>query len=140
MKFIKLTLEERDKCIMRIESQIEAKKEMLIEKQKSINKNIKFNKLLENIKNDYQTYYNYIIQQKKQQIQAMNILNQYIHELSASGNLSKNNLKDARIEEKKILNEIKLIENNMNNLIKQLHEYNNVNNSNTEHSQNIESI
>jgi hypothetical protein len=28
----------------------------------------------------------------------------------------------------------------MNNLIKQLHEYNNVNNSNTEHSQNIESI
>jgi hypothetical protein len=121
MKLIKLTLAEKDKCIMRIESQIQAKKQMLMEKQKTINKNIKFNKLLEYIRNDYQKYYDYIIQQKREQIQAMKILNEYIRELTNSGTLSENNLKDAKYEEKKILNEIKNIEYNMNHLLKQLH-------------------
>jgi hypothetical protein len=121
MKLIKLTLAEKDNCIMRIESQIQAKKQMLMEKQKTINKNIKFNKLLEYIRNDYQKYYDYIIQQKREQIQAMKILNDYIRELTVSGTLSENNLKDAKYEGKKILNEIKNIEYNMNHLLKQLH-------------------
>lgn len=120
MKIIKLTLAERDQCIKKIESQIEDKKNILIEKQKLINKNVKFNQLLEHIRNDYHKYYNYIIQQKREQIQAMNILNSYIRELSNSGSLSKNNLKDSKFEENKILNEIKHIEHSMNHLIKQL--------------------
>ena len=120
MKIIKLTLAERDQCIKKIESHIEDKKNILIEKQKLINKNIRFNKLLEHIRNDYEKYYNYIIQQKREQIQAMNILNSYIRELSNSGSLSKNNSKDAKFEENKILNEIKHIEHSMNDLIKQL--------------------
>jgi len=125
MKIIKLTLAERDKCLMNIESQIETKKNNLLEKQKKINKNIKFNQLLENIRNDYQKYYDYIIQQKREQIQAMNILNNYIRELKNSGNLSENNLKDASYEEKKILNEIKQIEHHMNHLLKQLQQASN---------------
>jgi len=120
MKIIKLTLAERDQCIKKIESQIEDKKNILIEKQKLINKNIKFNQLLEHIRKDYEKYYNYIIQQKREQIQAMNILNNYIRELSNSGSLSKNNLKDSKFEENKILNEIKHIEHSMNHLIKKL--------------------
>jgi len=129
MKIIKLTLAERDKCLMNIESQIEVKKNNLIEKQKTINKNIKFNQLLEHIRNDYQKYYDYIIQQKREQIQAMNILNNYIRELKTSGNLSDNNIKDANYEEKKILNEIKQIEHNMNYLVKQLEQASNFENN-----------
>jgi len=129
MKIIKLTLAERDKCLMNLESQIEAKKNNLIEKQKIINKNIKFNQLLEHIRNDYLKYYDYIIQQKREQIQAMNILNNYIRELKISGNLSVNNIKDANYEEKKILNEIKQIEHNMNHLVKQLEQASNFENN-----------
>lgn len=125
MKVVKFTLAEKDQYVMRIESQIEAKKKMLMEKQKSINKNMKFNKLLEYIRNDYQKYYDYIIQQKREQIQAMNILNNYIRELTNSGTLSENNLKDAKYEERKILNEIKSIEHNMNQLLKNLQKSNN---------------
>ena len=129
MKIIKLTLAERDKCLTSIESQIEAKKNNLIKKQKTINKNIKFNRLLEHIRNDYQKYYDYIIQQKREQIQAMNILNNYIRELKTSGNLSENNIKDANYEEKKILNEIKQMEHNMNHLLKQLEQASNFENN-----------
>jgi len=129
MKIIKLTLAERDKCLTNIESQIEAKKNNLIEKQKTINKNIKFNRLLEDIRNDYQKYYDYIIQQKREQIQAMNILNSYIRELKKSGSLSENNIKDANYEEKKILNEIKQMEHNMNHLLKQLEQASNFENN-----------
>ena len=120
MKIIKLTLAERDKCLMNIESQIETKKNNLLEKQKKINKNIKFNKILENIRNDYQKYYDYIIQQKKEQMQALNILNDYIQEITSNGNLSENNIIDAKFEQKKILHEIKAIKNNMEQFLKQI--------------------
>lgn len=93
---------------------------MLLEKHETIFKNVKFNNLLEDIKKDYQKYYDYIMEQKRQQLQALTILNNYIQELSINNELSENNRKDAKFEQKKILNEINEIKNNMDYFLKKL--------------------
>jgi len=120
MTRVKFTLAERDIYIMHIENQVNLKKKLLFEKSQSLGKNVKFNNILQHIRNDYQKYYDYIIQQKKEQMQALNILNNYIQELSSNGNLSENNIIDAKFEQKKILNEIKAIKNNMEQFLKQI--------------------
>lgn len=120
MTRVKLTLAERDIYIMHIENQMELKKKLLLEKNQSLNKNVKYNNILQHIRNDYQKYYDYIIQQKKEQMQALNILNNYIQELTNNGNLSENNIIDAKFEQKKILNEIKSVKNNMEHFLKQI--------------------
>ena len=59
---------------------------------------------------DYYTkYYNFISQQKQDQIQALQLLNGYIHDLTKSGQLSKHNIDDAKYEQGKILHEVKSI-------------------------------
>ena len=120
MTEIKMSLAERDTYIMKIEQQMEAKKKMLLEKHETIFKSTKFNNLLEDIRKDYQTYYDYIIEQKKQQIQALTILNDYIHQLKTNDTLSENNRKDAKFEQKKILTEINNIKNNMDFFLKKI--------------------
>lgn len=120
MTRVKLTLAERDIYIMHIENQMELKKKLLLEKNQSLNKNVKYNNILQHIRNDYQKYYDYIIQQKKEQMHALNILNNYIQELTNNGNLSENNIIDAKFEQKKILNEIKAVKNNMEHFLKQI--------------------
>jgi hypothetical protein len=120
MTQVNMSLAERDTYIMKIEQQSEAKKKMLLEKHETIFKSIKFNNLLEDVRKDYQKYYDYIIEQKKQQLKALIILNNYINELTSNGNLSENNRKDAKIERRKILSEINEIKNNMDYFLKKL--------------------
>jgi len=120
MTRVKLTLAERDIYIMHIENQMELKKKLLLDKNQTLNKNVKYNNILQHIRNDYQKYYDYIIQQKKEQMHALNILNNYIQELTSNGNLSENNIIDAKFEQKKILNEIKSVKNNMEHFLKQI--------------------
>jgi hypothetical protein len=116
---IEMSLANRDLCISQIETQIESKKKLLLEKQKILKKSIKQNDLLTHVKNDYIKYYQFIIQQKIQQMKAMEILNQYLHELTVSGNLSSNNIKDAKREQQNIMNEIQSIQYSLDNLIKE---------------------
>jgi hypothetical protein len=116
---IEMSLANRDLCISQIETQIESKKKLLLEKQKILKKSIKQNDLLTHVKNDYIKYYQFIIQQKIQQMKAMEILNQYLHQLTVSGNLSSNNIKDAKREQQNIMNEIHSIQYSLDKLIKE---------------------
>ena len=100
-----------------IQQQLEAKRNLLLNKQKKLKRVMKQNTFLNHIKNDYDKYYNFIINQKKQQIDALELLNKYIDDLSRSGNLTEHNIEDARIEQKNILKEIKSIKTNLDELI-----------------------
>ena len=102
----KMSLAERDTYVLKIEDQIKAKKKLLFEKHETIFKSIKYNHLLEDIRKEYQVYYDYIIEQKKQQIQALLLLHYYIKDLSKTGELSENNRIDSKFEQRKILSEI----------------------------------
>jgi hypothetical protein len=118
---IKLSLQmpliDKDKRLIHIEQVIEAKKRMLLQKQKKITFVLKQNKFLDIVKNDYVKYYHYIIEQKQDQIKALELLNRYIFDLSSTDILSKNNLKDAKVEQEKILREIKSIKKNLDSII-----------------------
>ena len=116
----KLSLAERDTYVLKIEDQIKAKKKLLFEKHETIFKSIKYNHLLEDIRKEYQVYYDYIIEQKKQQIQALLLLNYYIKDLSKTGELSENNRIDSKLEQRKILSEINELKKNMNTLLSKL--------------------
>jgi hypothetical protein len=117
-------LENREQQFIQIENLIEAKRKMLLDKHQKINFISKQNQFLNEIKDDYNIYHNYIAQQKKDQIEALNLLNKYINDLTVSGELSKNNIIDAKQEQQKILSELNSIKNSLDNIIKDTNDIN----------------
>ena len=114
----KLTpLAKRDLEFMQIQNLIDAKKRFLIEKQQKLQFITKQNHFLEEVKNDYNKYYDYITKQKEDQMVALKLINDYIKNLISSGQLSEQNIKDAKYEQAKILREIKTIKNGLDNII-----------------------
>jgi hypothetical protein len=110
-------IKERDDQFIQLQQLIDAKKQMLINKQKKLRFITKQNKFLEAVKNDYQKYYFFIEQQKRDQIRALQVLDDYIKDLTLSGRLTKHNIEDAKSEQLKILREVKSIKNGLDFII-----------------------
>jgi predicted membrane-bound dolichyl-phosphate-mannose-protein mannosyltransferase len=114
-----LTLAERDDIFMQIEGEIEKNKQYMMEKNKYLQKVAKENQYLEMINNDYQKYYNYIIKQKRDQINAMNYLKEYLDILMIEGKLTDQDLEDARQQREHLLVETGKIKQTLNELIEE---------------------
>ena len=114
---VNMPLEKKDERLLHIEELINIKRKMLLDKQKKFRFIEKQNNFLDAVKNDYNKYYNYISQQKQDQIKALELLNNYVHDLSISGELSKHNIEDAKFEQERILNEVKSIKKGLDNII-----------------------
>ena len=114
---IQMDLASKDEKFIQLQQLIDFKRNMLLDKQIKYKKISKQNRFLEEIKNDYSNYSNYIMKQKQQQIQALEILHNYVKDLSVSGKLSKQNVKDARHEQKKIIKELKSIKYNLEKVV-----------------------
>jgi hypothetical protein len=112
-------LENRDNQLLQIENLIDAKRKMLIDKQKKFKNITKQNEFLNVVKQDYNKYYGYIVKQKQEQMSALSLLNNYIKDLTVSGKLSKNNVDDAKNEQQKILTEINSIKSGIDDIIKE---------------------
>ena len=112
-------LENRDQQLLQIENLIDAKRKMLIDKQKKFKNLTKENEFLNEVKEDYNKYYGYIVKQKEDQMSALTLLNGYIKDLTVSGTLSKNNVQDAKNEQQKILTEINSIKKGIDDIIKE---------------------
>ena len=110
-------LENRDQKLLQIENLIDAKRKMLIGKQKKFKNLTKQNEFLNEVKQDYNKYYGYIVKQKEDQMSALTLLNTYIKDLTISGSLSKNNIQDAKNEQQKILTEINSIKKGIDDII-----------------------
>lgn len=108
---------ERDFYLIQIEKEIKIRKKKLFENQKKIQDISKQIEFLNFVKDDYTNYYSVIIQQKQDQVKALELLNDYISDLSNTGKLSKQNLKDSLYEQKKILLEIRKIRKGLDELI-----------------------
>jgi hypothetical protein len=112
-----MNLATKDQQFIQLQELIDLKRKMLLNKQIKYNKIKKQNHFLEEIMNDYSNYSNYITKQKQEQIQALEILHNYVRDLTISGNLSKQNVKDAKYEQKKIIKELKSIKENLDEVI-----------------------
>lgn len=118
-------IRENDERFIQIQQLIDAKKEMLINKQKKLRFIVNQNRFLDAVKNDYYKFYNYIEQQKMDQIRALEILDDYIKDLTLSGKLTKHNIEDAKEEQVKILREVKSIKNSLDSIINNTEELTN---------------
>ena len=112
-------IRENDERFVQLQELIDAKREMLINKQKELRFISKQNRFLDTVKNDYEKYYGYISQQKKDQIRALQILDEYIKDLTLSGQLTKHNIEDAKEEQNKILSEVNSIKKSLDSVINQ---------------------
>jgi hypothetical protein len=112
-----MPLVKKDERLLQIEDVIQAKRRMLLDKQKKLRFIEKQNHFLDAVKNDYNTYYSYISQQKQDQIKALELLNKYINDLTVSGQLSKNNIDDAKFEQERILREVKSIRKGLDDIM-----------------------
>jgi hypothetical protein len=108
---------DKDEQLIQLEQLIESKRRMLLEKQKKLRLVSKQNEFLDVVREDYAKYFDYIIKQKQDQVKALNLLNDYIHDLTRSGNLTKHNISDAKHEQRRIMNEMKSIQNNLDEII-----------------------
>jgi hypothetical protein len=121
----KYNSKEQEDEYLQLQYVIEAKRNMLLKKQRKIQRIAKQNAFLENIKNDYLNYNNYIVKQKQDQIKALQMLNIYLHDLNRSGQLSEHNIQDAKIEQQKIVKELKSIKHGLDKIMSDSSEINN---------------
>lgn len=112
----------KDEQFNQIQNLIEAKKKLLYNKQKKFRSILKQNSFLEAVKNDYEAYNEYILQQKRDQIRALEILGEYIKDLTISGHLTDRNIEDAKVEHVKILKELDSIKRNLSSIINDTHD------------------
>ena len=112
----KLTLAQRDLYLVHIDTLMEEKRKMLLEKQKTLQQTAKENEYLEMVRNDYRKYYNHIVKQKEDQINAMNYLNQYIDEIIVDGKLTDVDLENAKMEQDELIQEMADIKSKMDEI------------------------
>ena len=110
-------IRENDNRFMQIQELIDSKRNFLLNKQKKLRYITKQNKFLETVKDDYEKYYSYISQQKMDQIKALQVLDEYIKDLTVSGKLTKHNIEDAKEEQSKILREVNSIKESLDSVI-----------------------
>ena len=112
-----LSLYERDKYIKQMMEEIERKKMFLMEKRNSLKCMKKENNLLEHVSSDYEKYYEYILQEKQAQIEAMRRIKQSLDDLIISGKLTDTDLENARMEQRNVIKEMKSIRNKLNTFV-----------------------
>jgi hypothetical protein len=113
----KLTLAERDLYLVHIDTLMDEKRKMLLEKQKTLQQTAKENEYLEMVRNDYRKYYNHIVKQKEDQINAMNYLKQYIDEIIVDGKLTDVDLENAKMEQEELIQEMANIKGKLDEII-----------------------
>lgn len=112
-----LPLAERDLHLLQIEKEIKNKKKLLIKKKKDLDKKYKLNDYLSGVKDDYSKYYDYILNEKKQQHGALLLLKEYINDLMETEHLVDEQLRTAKYDQKDIIQEIDKVKAELDDLV-----------------------
>ena len=108
---------QKNNQFMQIQQLIDSKRQLLERKQKKLKEIQKQNQFLGVVRDDYLKYQNYITQQKHDQINALQIINNYIDDLTQTGKLSKYNIEDAKVEQEKIMQEVNSIRSGLDEIM-----------------------
>lgn len=111
-----VSLVEKDLRLYDIEEQINARRKLILDKNKLIQNKKKQNHFLNEVKSDYETFYKYIINEKQQQYQSMELLNKYLDDLTKTNELAEDELDVLKHEQKDILSEMDKIKMELNKL------------------------
>ena len=113
-----LTLAERDLYLLQIETEIKNKKQLLVKKKKDLDQKQNLNHFLTGVTQDYQKYYNYILNEKQQQYKMLLLLKEYLNDLINTENLVDEHRRTAKHDQKHIIQEIDKVKGELDNLIK----------------------
>ena len=112
-----MSLGERDNYVNQIDEQIKAKRNMLLEKQKTLKKKTTDNEFLSGVQNDYNKYYSYIKTENMNKLKAMETLNQYLDDIITNGKLTDEDIEETRREQEEILGSIDNIKGELDKII-----------------------
>ena len=107
----------RDIKIEHIKCELEHKKKNLLKKLILLNKNVKENSFLEDVVGDYKKYNDFIVKQKKEQLDAFNIILEYLDRITMESKLTDVALGRAQHDQKTILREMDKIKDELDEMI-----------------------
>ncbi len=113
-----MELAQRDIHILQIEEAIKGKRGLLVKKKKDLDKKMNLNEYLENVRDDYNKYYNYILQEKQQQYNSMLLLRDYLTDIMETDKLVDEQLRTAKHDQKDIVGEIDKLKQELDELIR----------------------
>jgi len=103
---MKHSLGQRDLHLLQIQQEIKNKKNLLVRKKKELDTKQQLNEYLNGVKEDYSKYYDFILNEKRQQHSALMLLKEYVDDLIHTENLVDEQLRTAKHDQKDIINEI----------------------------------
>ena len=86
-------------------------------KKKDLDKKAKVNHYLSDVKKNYSKYYNHIVKEKKQQYNALLLLQEYMDDLMKTEKLVDDQLRVAKHDQKDIIREIDKVKDELDELI-----------------------
>ena len=105
-----MDIAKRDLKLQQIQNEITMRQQLLFKKKKDLEKTYKLNDYLKDVKDEYTNYYDFIVNEKRQQQDALKIIKEYLTELINSEQLVGEQLRSAKHELKDILKEMDKID------------------------------
>lgn len=100
-----------------MKAELEHRKKMLCAKRKQLANNEKENTFLKGVVEDYNTYNKHLISQKEKQLMFLNMLNQYIDNITNDLHITDTKLKESRHEQREITKEMTYLKNELDDLV-----------------------
>ena len=107
----------RDIRLSKHKQQININKRILMEKYLELQKNAKENEYLNGVVDDYKKYFDFIIDEKNKQYDALNVISQYLDNINSEIRSTDEILDEQRQEQKNILREMKKLKENLDELV-----------------------
>ena len=117
VKDLEVDLAKRDKILGDMEAQLYGKRFLLLQKREALKNSMKQNRFLEEVKKDYDNYHEFLVTQKKAQIDSLEYINSYISDIQNEGNINDEKINESRVQQEWILSELKNIKNELNEII-----------------------
>lgn len=113
------TIYEREKQLANLEEQIKQKRGFLLDKRKTLGQAKEQNKFLKDVQQDYQKYYQYIVDEKQKQKEAFTKLNEHLDRIIVSGELTEKEVAESKKDQKTILRELDGIKRGLKNIMEE---------------------
>jgi hypothetical protein len=121
-----LTIAERDKYLTQIQSLIELKKKMLLDKRKHLKHITKDNKYLQlpncTVLGNCDKYYENTLLKKQKEMRALEILREYTSNLSRNNDLTIQQIQEAKNDQKQIVSKLNYLKNDLDKIIQSQNE------------------
>lgn len=117
VKDLEVDLAKRDKILGDMEAQLYAKRFMLLQKREALKNSMKQNRFLTDVKRDYDNYHEFLVNQKREQIDALEYINKYVADIVTEGGVNDEKIKETRIQQEWILSELQKIKKELDDIV-----------------------